>query len=408
MFWALLSLAVFIWLVAIYFIAKGLIVTADENGGGAAIKRSNELSKLQIPTLPQPQVPPATEETGEEEIEIPIGAPPSKPGLDEKRPQKFTGQSDLEEFYREFGRSNIVEFPAEYIDNNNIKSFSGNAISIEKFAKNCYSEIGFRCMDSVITSESGGRRYRVNIFDLICDHYISTDEDYVSYFGRLREEFTSEIDSINVNPDIMAKNRKALVGIYDSLPQLTVWNREELFLVLVKSEFDTITRGERNFLKEFIIEKHLFKAKIFRVIHKSAKKEPEKTTGPLIKPREMTEERIKDAGRLFGRDDKEAVWEETKRAKRRSFTKEDIKFLKENKDKLTNEEIAERLGRSVDSVTHKLSRLGIARESYEWTDDKDGFLRNYINSFSYKELARRLGTTIPSVRARCKKMDIKR
>ena len=59
-------------------------------------------------------------------------------------------------------------------------------------------------------------------------------------------------------------------------------------------------------------------------------------------------------------------------------------------------------------MTHKLSREGLARKSYDWTEDKDVFLKNYIDILSYRELAEKLGTTIPSVRARCKKLDIKK
>ena len=80
------------------------------------------------------------------------------------------------------------------------------------------------------------------------------------------------------------------------------------------------------------------------------------------------------------------------------------KIIEDNK----LEELAEKLERSLDSVTHKLSRLNIGRQSYEWTEEKDYFLSNNISSLAYRELAEKLGTTIPSVRARCKKMDIKK
>ena len=93
---------------------------------------------------------------------------------------------------------------------------------------------------------------------------------------------------------------------------------------------------------------------------------------------------------------------------KKRFTQEEIKFLKENKDKLSNEELAKELGRSIDSITHKLSRLGIARESYEWTTIKDKFLKKFITKLSYRQLAEKLGTTVPSVRARCKKLDIRK
>ena len=74
---------------------------------------------------------------------------------------------------------------------------------------------------------------------------------------------------------------------------------------------------------------------------------------------------------------------------------------------MTNQEMAQELGRSVDSVTHKLSRRGISRETFEWTKAKENFLKNNLQRLSYKRLAERLGTTVPSVVARCKKLGLK-
>ena len=90
----------------------------------------------------------------------------------------------------------------------------------------------------------------------------------------------------------------------------------------------------------------------------------------------------------------------------KSITRKEIKFLKETRDRLSNEEIASKLGRTVDSVTHKLSRLGLSRETFEWTATKEKFLKNNFKRLSYRKLAARLGTTVPSVRARCKKLRL--
>lgn len=357
MIWVLLALSVSIWLVAIFYIIKGW--------GEGGLEPEEKVKKVE----PKKEIEANKEVEVSREIEIPIGELPDE----EIQPPT---QIDLEGFYQEFGKVNVVEFPAEYIDRDKVTDLSGNKIGIVEFAKNCYSEIGFQCIDTVMVEEKGGRAYRVNIFDLILDHYASTEEGFITFFGRLKERLGPQIQSINSHPDITPLNKKALVGRYEALPQLVVWNDRELFLVAVKSKYDTLSKKEIALLKEFIMEKKLFKARIFRVTQRQQKSINIKEIRPVVE--------------------------------RRPFTKEETGFLMENKDKFTNEELAQRLDRSVDSVTHKLSRLGIARQSYEWTKDKDNFLKFNITKFSYRELAEKLGTTIPSVRARCKKINIKK
>lgn len=376
MFWGLFGLSVTIWLAAIFFIVKGW-------------GESREVlpAKAKIPKTPPPSLEPKKLQTvegaerEEEEIEISIAAPP---------PEKVQTEVsiDLEGFYQGFGRANVVEFPAEYIDRDHVRGASGNKIKIVEFAKNCYREIDFRCIDSIMAKEEGGKIYKANIFDLISDHYSNTEENFINFFGQLKEKFAQDIEFLNNHPDMTPINKKALVGIYDPLPQLVVWNDKELFLVMVKSKYDTLNKREMDFFKEFIIEKRLFKAKIFKVTERQ----------------EMKEGRVQITEYREHVTDKDII----EQTVRKQFTEEEIRFLEENMDKFTNEELAEKLGRSVDSITHKLSRMGIARESYEWTEEKDNFLKDNITKFSYRELAEKLGTTIPTVRARCKKLDIRK
>jgi len=382
MFWGILALVGAIWFMAILYIIKGWSKTGE-----------TPLIETEILKGPPPKEEPQEEkrakkeeepaEAGkDEEIEISIGTP---------RREEARTTTDLEGFYQEFGKPNIVEFPAEYIDRDSVKGISGSKIEIVEFAKNCYREIGFQSINSIMAKEEKGRTYKVNIFDLISDHYANTDEKFISFFGHLKDKFSQEIESLNSNPDITPENKRALVGKHDVLPQLVAWNNEELFLVIVKSKQDILNKNEIDFLKEFIIEKKLFKAKIFRIIEKQPKKGEKK---------EEVEVKTEDR--------KPVASEINEKTTRKPFTKEEIKFLRENKDKLTNEELAKKLGRSVDSVTHKLSRAGIARENYEWTKDKDRFLKKNITKLSYRELSEKLGATVPSIRARCKKIEIRK
>lgn len=382
MIWGALAITVAVWLGAIFYIVRGWEGSRRQVAKEVAIEAIPTEIKVSEP-IPE----------FEEEMEIHIGEPPRE----ETKPAEGV---DIEAFYREFGRANIVEFPA--------LNLSG--IDVVDFAKNCYREIDFQCIDSVMLKEEDGRVYKVNIFDLLCDHYASSEDGFIDYFGQLKDRFASQIESISRNPDITPANRSALVGRYD-LPQLVVWNDAEFFLVLVKRKDDTTDEKEINFLREFVIEKGLFKAKIFRITQRQDAKpieaKPIEAKPIEVKPIEVKPIEVKPVEEIKPVEEARPVEEKPKKTRRR-FTKEEIKFLKENKDKFTNEELAQKLDRSLDSVTHKLSRLGIARESYEWTKEKDDFLKKNISKLSYRELAEKLGTTIPSVRARCKKIKVKK
>ena len=380
MFWGLFALIVIIWFMAVVFIARGL-----------------QEPKLKKVVKPEPKKEPP------EELEIAIEEPTKEEPAEiipisipiETAPIKVEPIQD--DFYQRFGKANIVEFPAEYIDGDNVSGLSGNKISIVEFAKNCYREIGFQCLDLVMARQESGKPYKVNIFDLASDHYESSDDAFIDLFGSLKEEYAQEIESININPDITPLNKKALAGRYDSMPQLVVWNKSELFLVTVRLKEAGLSKREMDFLEELVIEKKLFKAKIFIVTQKEKPSQSLPTTEPIHLVRRpaasLPEEKESPPPKIITR---------------KPFTKKEIKFLKDNAGRLTNEELAKELGRSIDSVTHKLSRMGSSRQSYDWTKDKDNFLKENIKKLSYRQLAQKLGTTIPSVRARCKKINIKK
>jgi hypothetical protein len=470
--WGLFALTLTVWLAAIFYIVKGWGGSADAELREVAIEGVDKVKPQPEVTLRSAEIPAPTEETEieeeietdqeveieeeitapKEDLEIPISEPlPKKEPVEKPPPEKEKREpvkepipekekpeipvsepppkkeekpltpTDIEDFYQKFGRGNIVEFPAEYIDREKIRGLKGDEISIIEFAKNCYREIGFKCLDSTMIRKADGKVYKINIFDLISHHYTSTDDEFIAFFGDLREELEQDIQSIDSHPQMTLRNKRALIGRYEGMPQLLVWNDRELFLVLIKSKDEILNKGEIDFFKEYILEKGLFRAKIFKVIEKlearpmetkavveekrqaEAKPVPKKEEpsvielpGPQKRPLEIKE------------GIPPAVPKAPKKVKRKSFTKGEVQFLMENRDKMTNEELASHLGRSLDSVTHKLSRLNLGRESYEWTDEKDDFLRVNLTKLTYRELAERLGTTIPSVRARCKKLGIKK
>lgn len=465
MIWGLFAVTTIIWLAAIFFLIKGWSgsdVSLEEFAIDSVdkIKAQPDIVAAGTTRMPEPHEEtvhedeieiPIEDTRSEEEVEISIPEPvheEPKP-VEEVKPPVYN-VSEVEVFDREFSKANMVEFPAEYVDSESIRSLSGKKIHIIEFAKNCYSEIGFKCIDTLTAKIINGKAYRVSIFDLLSNHYFYTEDAFISYFGQMRDSFEEDINSINAHPEISESNRKALSGRYEGLPQLLAWNERELFLILVKSKDDKLTEKEVGFLKEFVSEKKLLKAKIFRVTEKKlmmpspeahAKEDRpiqsqfDKAAKLFSTRRKSIEtksesEKIKSIDKQSLPEDVKPIEimpvkpvvsnleppleiaevpeaaEEEKKVRRKPFTKDEILFLKENKDKMTNEELAAQLGRSLDSVTHKLSRLNLARESYSWTPEKNEFLRTNLTSLTYKELAEKLGTTIPSVRARCKKLGI--
>lgn len=404
-FWALVSLGAFVWFASIFYIVKGwgqakVIVSKIE--APQTIPASGE-EDIPVPEEKSLTEPEETLHAKTDDIEIPITEPANI------QPEAVEAP-DPGAFYQELGRSNILEFPAEYVDRDTVKGLKGNKMSIINFAKSCYKEIGFQYLDFVLTEEREGRILKTNVFDLITDHYASADEHFVNYVGQLKEEFVDRLEVIGKHPDLTPVGKKALVGKYNNMPQLVVWNKKELFLVMVKSSYQALTREEINFFREFAIENKLFKAKIFKVTQKGEKAYEEKVAEekPVAeesdKPGKNEKILMRDALSMSEEDFKKKITA----PKRKHFTEEEIRFLIENKDKFTNEELAAKLERSVDSVTHKLSRTGMARQSYEWTNDKDIFLKKNISKLTYRELAEKLGTTVPSIRARCKKIGIKK
>ena len=173
-----------------------------------------------------------------------------------------------EDFCTRLGESNIVRFPADYVDEGHVKTLGGKTISVVDFVKNCYRQINFHSMETVIKREENKETFKVNIFDLVYDHYALSSEPFVEFFGRLKEEFKDEIESIKIHPDITPEGKKSFIERYDALPQLVVWNDRELFFVLVKTKEEYLEKRDMDFLDEFVVSKKLFKAKIFRVTEK--------------------------------------------------------------------------------------------------------------------------------------------
>ena len=370
LFWVIAIASFSIWGMGIYLVVKNW----TEEKEALPFETIPEKEPEKQPVQEIKVEPPIQEKEAKlEELEIPIA---QEKKIDIHTPE----ERSPEDFYLDFGKANIVEFPAEYIDDNSVKGLDGKRVNFVEFAKSCYTQIGFTCVDAVLSEKADDRVQRISMFDLACDHYTSDEVSYVNFFGRNKERFSDEIRTLKSNPEFVYKNMRELAAGYRNLPQLLVWNDRELFLVLVKSRHEELAREEIHWLREFIIQKRLFKARIFRIVEKKAAETPPAPEPPVA----------------------------AEKITRKSFTKKEIEFLRENRGRMSNEEIARVLDRTPDSITHKLSRLGLSRETFEWTTEREKFLGDNLRRFSYKKLAEKLGTTVPSVRARCKKLGLKK
>lgn len=382
--WVITVPMLFVWALGVYLVVKGW----GRGGQVASVEPVPEESPVSI-EQPIPEKKPEEEPHPQEQVEkqafheIEVASPAPKK-------EEESGQDD---FYRDFGKANIIEFPAEYIDENSVRGLDGTRINFVKFAKTCYTQIGFKCIEMVYVKELADRTYMVSIFDLISDHYAMDEEAYIDFFGENKERLSEEIASLKNNPEFVFENAKKLRGEPENLPQLIAWDDKELFLVSVRPRHAELAQKEINWLKSVIIEKKLIKAKIFKITERKIA-QPTAPAKPLLPPE----------------SELPAAKEETRHEKitRRPFSEDEIKFIEENRDRMTNEEIADKLGRSLNSITHKLSRMGISRESFVWSKTSENFLKNNFTRFSYHQLARKLGTTTHSVRARCKKLGMKK
>ena len=94
--------------------------------------------------------------------------------------------------------------------------------------------------------------------------------------------------------------------------------------------------------------------------------------------------------------------EAKKKNKYKAWTNEELEFVKSNYERLSNKEMAARLGRSKSSIEGILNgRLNITRtETRRWTNEETEFLKNNFMKYTNQELADILGRSKSSIHGR--------
>lgn len=92
---------------------------------------------------------------------------------------------------------------------------------------------------------------------------------------------------------------------------------------------------------------------------------------------------------------------------RKKWTKEEVEFLKNNRENLTVKELATELNRTESSVTHKLKSLNLRVSSF-WTKEEDDFLKENFLVLSYAEIAEKLNRSREAVAQHLKVLKLSR
>ena len=95
-------------------------------------------------------------------------------------------------------------------------------------------------------------------------------------------------------------------------------------------------------------------------------------------------------------------------AKTKRWNKEEIKFLEENYCEIDINELANKLGRTTQSIKEKTCSLGIQKE-FRWTKEEDDILIKNISNYSYKDIEKLLpNRTFQSIKLHARWLGLKR
>lgn len=104
--------------------------------------------------------------------------------------------------------------------------------------------------------------------------------------------------------------------------------------------------------------------------------------------------------------------EDTKKARTRGWTKEQIELLKEGykNDEVTIEEISILVDKSVTSVCLMAKNLNLKKRTNEWTEEDDEFLIRVYPEYdnTILEISESIGKSVGSIRFRANKLGLKR
>lgn len=85
----------------------------------------------------------------------------------------------------------------------------------------------------------------------------------------------------------------------------------------------------------------------------------------------------------------------------KGYSDSDLKYIKDNYENKTNNELSLYLGKSVNSIQYAVSKMGLLKQPHKpWTKEEDEYLINNYIQLSSKQIADHLGRTVHSINAR--------
>lgn len=93
----------------------------------------------------------------------------------------------------------------------------------------------------------------------------------------------------------------------------------------------------------------------------------------------------------------------------RRWTRKEKQFLKENRKTMTNQQIADELGRSINGVQNMIGKMKIQKKRGGhnfWTDTEDNTVRLNYGKFSCEDIGRAIGRTAHAVQLRASMLGL--
>lgn len=90
----------------------------------------------------------------------------------------------------------------------------------------------------------------------------------------------------------------------------------------------------------------------------------------------------------------------------RPYTTQEVDFIKDNYMRLTHQQIADQLGRPVQSINITCSRLGYIKARGPWQDNEIEYLKTHIKTKSLTELSIALKRSVHNVRTQVRALNL--
>lgn len=89
------------------------------------------------------------------------------------------------------------------------------------------------------------------------------------------------------------------------------------------------------------------------------------------------------------------------------YSEIEVSFIRENYLRMSNQQLAESIGRTALSVSYRLQVLKLTRPRHNWTKEELKFLKSHASDLSHKEMATALSCSLQSVKAALKNYHVK-